>query len=139
MQAACPNANLSRPGPAVEAWHHGGLSGHAELIVGGAGPEIENIRRLAADDPSIRIMGYVPDGELPALYRDADIFVLPSRSGEGFGLVALEAMASGLPVIATSSGGGLSTSSKTVPMAGWFRQMTCRPWQMRSPSWSTTR
>ncbi len=89
----------------LEAWHHGGLSERAALIVGGAGPEIENIRRLAADDPSIRIVGYVSDAELPALYREADIFVLPSRSGEGFGLVALEAMASGLPVIATSSGG----------------------------------
>jgi glycosyltransferase involved in cell wall biosynthesis len=75
------------------------------LLVGGSGPEIDHIRRLAADDPSIQIMGYVSDEALPGLYRDADVFVLPSRSGEGFGLVALEAMASGLPVIATSSGG----------------------------------
>ena len=89
----------------VEAWRRANLGARAELVIGGSGPEIEDIQRLAAGDPSIRIVGYVPDADLPGLYRDADLFVLPSRSGEGFGLVALEAMASGLPVLATSSGG----------------------------------
>jgi glycosyltransferase involved in cell wall biosynthesis len=89
----------------VEAWQRAGLRARAELVIGGTGPEIAAIQRLAAGDPSIRVLGYVPDDELPALYQDADLFVLPSRSGEGFGLVALEAMASGLPVLATSSGG----------------------------------
>jgi glycosyltransferase involved in cell wall biosynthesis len=89
----------------VEAWQRAGLRARAELVIGGTGPEIAAIQRLAASDPSIRVLGYVPDDELPALYQDADLFVLPSRSGEGFGLVALEAMASGLPVLATSSGG----------------------------------
>jgi D-inositol-3-phosphate glycosyltransferase len=89
----------------VEAWHLAGLSDRADLVLGGTGPEIDRIRTLAGDDPAIRVMGYVRDEELPALYRGGDVFVLPSRSGEGFGLVALEAMASGLPVLATSSGG----------------------------------
>jgi len=44
-----------------------------------------------------------PD-DLPALYRSADVFVLPTR-GEGFGLPFLEAMASGLPVVAPAIGG----------------------------------
>jgi D-inositol-3-phosphate glycosyltransferase len=89
----------------VEAWRRANLGARADLVIGGSGPEIEDIQRLAAGDPSIRIVGYVPDDDLPGLYRDTDLFVLPSRSGEGFGLVALEAMASGLPVLATSSGG----------------------------------
>lgn len=89
----------------VEAWRSAGLGKRAQLLIGGSGPEMTRIRRLADGDPSIRLIGHVPDKGLPALYRDADVFVLPSRSGEGFGLVVLEAMASGLPVVATTSGG----------------------------------
>lgn len=47
----------------------------------------------------------VPRIALPAIYRDADVFVLPTL-GEGLGLVALEAMACGLPVVVTPSGPG---------------------------------
>jgi D-inositol-3-phosphate glycosyltransferase len=89
----------------VEAWRLGGLSERADLVIGGAGPQMAHIRGLAAGDTSIRLIGHIPAEELPTRYRDADIFVLPSRSGEGFGLVVLEAMASGLAVIATTSGG----------------------------------
>ncbi|MGI8689048.1 MAG: glycosyltransferase family 4 protein [Thermomicrobiales bacterium] len=48
----------------------------------------------------IVLPGYVPDADLPALYRGAEMYVLPSRY-EGFGIPVLEAMASGIPVITT--------------------------------------
>jgi len=49
----------------------------------------------------LRFLGRLPDSELPAFYRSVDVFALPStdRRQEGFGLVALEAMACGRPVL----------------------------------------
>ena len=48
----------------------------------------------------VRVLGSLPDGDIESLYRAADAFAFPSTK-EGFGLAALEALASGLPVVAT--------------------------------------
>ncbi|MCX7707111.1 MAG: glycosyltransferase, partial [Anaerolineae bacterium] len=54
-------------------------------------------------------LGEVPDADLPALYHLADLFVLPaSHPSEAFGLVQVEAMAAGLPVVCTELGTGTS-------------------------------
>jgi glycosyltransferase involved in cell wall biosynthesis len=47
----------------------------------------------------------VPYSEMPGLYRDADVVVYPTVAEEPYGLVPLEAMAAGRPVVATRSGG----------------------------------
>jgi glycosyltransferase involved in cell wall biosynthesis len=57
------------------------------------------VGQLGLED-SVRVLGSLPDGEPERLYRAADVFAFPSTS-EGFGLAALEALASGLPVVAT--------------------------------------
>jgi phosphatidylinositol alpha-1,6-mannosyltransferase len=59
----------------------------------------------------VEFVGRVPDDALPDIYRRSDVFVMPAReetssaSVEGFGIVYLEASASGLPVVAARSGG----------------------------------
>lgn len=54
-------------------------------------------------EAKVRLLGWVPDADLPALYQGALTFIYPSRY-EGFGLPVLEAFASGTPVIATAAG-----------------------------------
>jgi glycosyltransferase involved in cell wall biosynthesis len=49
---------------------------------------------------AVRVLGTLADGEVERLYRAADVFAFPSTK-EGFGLAALEALASGLPVVAS--------------------------------------
>jgi teichuronic acid biosynthesis glycosyltransferase TuaC len=74
----------------------------------GTGPDRDavqtRIRQLGIAN-RFRLAGFVPDADLPAYYNAADLFVLPSKSGEGLPLVALEAISTGLPVIATKVGG----------------------------------
>jgi glycosyltransferase involved in cell wall biosynthesis len=88
----------------VRAWREHNLGELGALTVAGDGPERSALEQAAKGDPSIRFRGRVPDAELADMYRSASIFVLPSVSGEGFGLVAAEALASGVPVVTTDSG-----------------------------------
>ncbi|WP_136601146.1 glycosyltransferase family 4 protein [Salinigranum halophilum] len=78
-----------------------------ELLIAGTGRHKTRLEELAASYgvvDRIQFLGYVPDEELPILYSSADVFLFPSRY-EGFGLVFLEAMACGTPVIGTPVGG----------------------------------
>jgi glycosyltransferase involved in cell wall biosynthesis len=74
------------------------------LIVGG-GPEEAKIMRLIRDlgvDDNVRLLGKVDNDDLPyALMKSSKVLALPSIR-EGFGLVALEALAAGIPVVTTS-------------------------------------
>ncbi|MBI4569620.1 MAG: glycosyltransferase [Planctomycetes bacterium] len=80
----------------------------ARLIIGGAGPREADLRRQASRlglDGAARFWGYVDDEHIPLLYRAADLFVLPTQELEGFGLVTVEALACGTPVLGTPVGG----------------------------------
>ncbi|RKU35777.1 glycosyltransferase family 4 protein [Candidatus Poribacteria bacterium] len=74
-----------------------------EIEIVGDGPYQKELLKLAADldvTEHIRFAGAVPYSELPGKYRDADIFILPSLA-EGMPLVVLEAMGTGLPIVAS--------------------------------------
>jgi glycosyltransferase involved in cell wall biosynthesis len=73
------------------------------LVVAGDGPEREALARRAGDG-AVRFVGQVDDVELATLRARAAIALAPSRSGETFGLAAAEAMAAGLPVVASRVG-----------------------------------
>lgn len=73
----------------------------ATFVLAGEGPET---RRLLTKLPWVRQLGFLERGRLADVYASADICVLPSRT-ETCGLVALEAMASGLAVVAADAGG----------------------------------
>lgn len=77
------------------------------VVIGGSGPKQGMLERVVEREglSNVRLVGSIPEELLPDYYRAADAFVLPTRTGEGFGLTVLEAFASGLPVIATRGGG----------------------------------
>lgn len=80
----------------------------ALLLVAGKGPLRDplqtQIDALGLHD-HVRLLGFVPDADLPLLYRAADVSVLPTVTLEGFGLTSIESLASGTPVLVTPVGG----------------------------------
>lgn len=78
----------------------------AHAVIVGGGPQHAMLRGLMERlglAPAVQLLGNVPDDmQVARLYRHADVFCLPSVQ-EGFGIVFLEAMANGLPVVATTS------------------------------------
>jgi glycosyltransferase involved in cell wall biosynthesis len=85
----------------IEAFMKLGLN----LYVVGTGPELAGIQLMSAGARNIRIMPFVSDEELHALYSGAKALIFPQV--EDFGLVAAEAQACGTPVIAFAGGGAL--------------------------------
>ena len=73
-----------------------------DLVLAGSGSEEARLRALA--DGRVRFLGPLDRDQLPAVYAEADVFVLPSRS-EPWGMVLNEAAAAGLPLVATEGAG----------------------------------
>ncbi|WP_321418625.1 glycosyltransferase family 4 protein [uncultured Methanomethylovorans sp.] len=80
---------------------------HVKLVIVGDGEEKEYLQKLTFDlnlNTCVSFVGKVPNDKIPKYMKDADLFVLPSLS-ESFGIVNIEAMASGLPIVSTNVGG----------------------------------
>jgi glycosyltransferase involved in cell wall biosynthesis len=77
------------------------------LIIGGGGMLLESLRRTVVElnlQDHVHLMGRLSETDLPAYYQAADMFVLPTQTMEGFGMVTLEALACGTPVLGTPIG-----------------------------------
>ncbi|HVY08700.1 MAG TPA: glycosyltransferase family 4 protein [Mycobacteriales bacterium] len=89
----------------IEAWAAFGPGPADTLRIAGEGElkaELTNLAARLGVARSVALIGGVTDDELAREYRSADISVVPTLSLEGFGLVALESLASGTPVIVTA-------------------------------------
>jgi glycosyltransferase involved in cell wall biosynthesis len=77
------------------------------LIIGGQGRLRRQLEELAGSlgvTDIVSFPGLIPEEELPGYYQAADCFLLPTRELEGFGLVTVEALACGTPVLGTPVG-----------------------------------
>jgi glycosyltransferase involved in cell wall biosynthesis len=91
------------------------------LIAGGGRlrAELDARVRDAGLQDHVRLLGFLPDDQLPLAYRAADVTVVPTVALEGFGLIVAESLAAGTPAIVTPVGGlpevveGLSPSLVT--------------------------
>lgn len=77
----------------------------AQLKIAGDGPDLQTIKNLAAGMDGVSCLGRVPQDQLDDLWRLARVLALPS-SGEGFGLVYIDAMRRGIPVIVSDRDAG---------------------------------
>lgn len=83
-----------------------------ELLVAGSGPEEKASRELAQRlQVRARFLGRVADEEVPGLYRSADVYCAPGLRGESFGIVLVEAMAAGTPVVCSDLPGFRAVAS----------------------------
>ena len=77
------------------------------LLIGGTGYIEGNLRRMIQQynlENNVKLIGFIPEELLPMYYQAADLFTLPTLAYEGFGLVTIESLACGTPVIATPVG-----------------------------------
>lgn len=78
------------------------------LVIAGAGWLRAQLEQTAAElgvADRVTFAGFVPDADLPTYYQAADLTVLPSATLEGFGLITLESLACGTPIVATPNSG----------------------------------
>ena len=85
------------------------------FVLGGEGPLKNDLISLTKEleiENNVKFAGFIPELKLPDYYRMADIFILPTLELEGFGLITLEALASGVLVLGTPVGGTVEILSR---------------------------
>jgi len=91
----------------LHSYRRSGLTG-LDLLIAGDGPDRQRLEKLVIDlnlVEKVHLLGRMDHKALAELHAGAEFFVLPSIADEGLPLACVEALAAGLPVIATRSGG----------------------------------
>jgi phosphatidylinositol alpha-mannosyltransferase len=106
------------------------------LIIVGTGPEEEEIKEFVKDShfENVVFAGRVSNEDLPAYYQTADVFCAPAIQGESFGIVLLEAMAAGLPIVAFANAG-----YKEILRNGPFSEFLVEPKDTAGFAWQLKR
>jgi len=102
LRRLVPRMGLDRLLLALQKIKTGGYRFH--FIIGGSGPLLTQLEAMVSKLGllgSVLLIGHVPEDSLPLMYAAADAFVLPTMELECFGLIALESLACGRPVLAT--------------------------------------
>ena len=117
----------------------------AKLMIGGQGPlreELEQKVLHAGLSKNVEFLGFIPEATLPVVYAAADLSIVPSSALEGFGLISLESLACGTPVLVTPVGGlpdtvnglgedlvlkGTSVDHIAEGLLGWLDGTLCIP------------
>lgn len=100
---------------AIQAFNELGYT----LKIIGRGPEYQRLQGLGG--PSIEFLGRVPDEELPIYYKHCEAFIFPQE--EDFGIVAIEALAAGCPLIAFR-GGDIEENLRVPEQGVFFEEQT---------------
>jgi glycogen synthase len=78
------------------------------IHIAGRGPLLDSLQSMIDEKnlrEHVRLIGFVSDADLPLAYRAANLSIVPTVALEGFGLIAIESLAAGTPVIVTPVGG----------------------------------
>ena len=83
------------------------------FIIGGKGGYLEELKKVKEEKKvNVEFAGFIPDEKVNLYFCAADLFLVPSKDLEGFGLVNLESLAMGVPVLARPQGGMIELKDK---------------------------
>lgn len=88
------------------------------LIIAGKGEQEKRLKKIAKELPGkadVQFVGFVNEDDKPSLLKSADIAVFPSKAGESFGIVLIEAMAAGSKLILAGNNPGYKSVLKDFP------------------------
>jgi phosphatidylinositol alpha-mannosyltransferase len=100
----------------LKAYHELAIRCHdIQLFIAGKGPDEEKLRDYVRDNdiPRVTFLGFISDEDKVHHLHRADLFVAPAHRGESFGIVLLEAMAAGCPIVAGDNEGYQSVMKET--------------------------